>query len=93
MNSTPNSLVFAAAIFTCLTLSSCELLTTQRPKLPLNPSTAIEPIPPAQKKAVSNDAPKPKSELYPSTDYAMTLPAATEQAAQKATGKKKQRRI
>ena len=88
MNSTPKLTVLATAIFTCLMLSSCELLTTQRPKLPLNPSTAIEPIPPAQNKAASNDAPKPKSELYPSSDYATALPAATEQAAQNATGKK-----
>ncbi len=45
-----------------------------------------EPIAQLQNKPAANDALKPKSELYPSSDYA--VPAATEQAHQNAVDKK-----
>lgn len=88
MNLTPKLTALAFAILTCLTLSSCELLTTQRPRLPITAHAPIpsEPITQLQNKPVSNDTLKPKSELYPSSDYA--LPAATEQATQNTVNKK-----
>ncbi len=84
MNLTPKLTALASAILTCLTLSSC----TQRPKLPITSHTPIssEPIAQLQNKPAANDSQKPKSELYPSSDYAM--PAATEQTAQNTVSKK-----
>ena len=84
MNLTLKLTALTSAILTCLALSSC----TQRPKLPITSHTPIpsEPIAQLQNKPAANDALKPKSELYPSSDYA--VPAATEQATQNAVSKK-----
>jgi general secretion pathway protein D len=89
MNYTQNTLSLTAAILGLTTLSGCELLSPQRPKLPINSSTLMMPsemekTPP---KAVANDAQKPKVELYPATDY--SVPPASEQATQNAVSKGK----
>lgn len=89
MNSTQKLTALTSAILSLITLSGCELLNPQRPKLPITSHAPMpsETIPQLQNKPASNDAQKPKSELYPSTEYA--LPAATEQAAQNAKAKGK----
>ncbi len=90
MNSTQKLTALASAILSLTTLSGCELLNPKHPKLPITSHAPMpsEMIPQLQNKTVSSDIQKPKSELYPSSDYATALPPATEQAAQNNTGKK-----
>lgn len=84
MNPTQNTLALTAAILSLTALSGCELLNPQRPKLPITSHSPMpsETIPQLQNKPVENETQKPKSELYPSSDYA--VPAAHEQAIQNA---------
>ncbi len=87
----PHKLTFlTTAILSLATLSGCELLNPQRPKLPITSHAPMpsETIPQLQNKSVANDAQKPKSELFPSNDYAKDIPVASEQAAQNSVGKK-----
>jgi general secretion pathway protein D len=88
MNS--NQIALTAAILSFTTLSGCELLNPQHPKLPITSHAPMpsETIPQLQNKPMANDTQKPKSELYPSNDYAKDIPAASEQAAQNSVGKK-----
>ncbi len=90
MNSTQKLTALASAILSLTTLSGCELLNPKHPKLPITSHAPMpsEMIPQLQNKTVSSDIQKPKSELYPSSDYATALPPATEQVAQNNTGKK-----
>ncbi len=90
MNSIPKLTALTSTILS-LTLSGCELLMTQRPKLPItsNVVTSSESIPQLQNKSVSTDTIKPKNELYPSSDYASELPASNEQVAQNMKSKGK----
>ncbi len=91
MNLTQNTLALATAILSLTTLSGCELLAPQRAKLPIASHAQMpnETIPQLQNKPVSNDALKPKTELYPSSDYAKDIPPAAEQATQNAISKGK----
>jgi len=90
MNSTQNTLVLTSVLLSLTTLSGCELLNPKRPKLPITSHAPMpsEMIPELQNKPASNDTQKPKSELFPSSDYATALPPATEQTAQNAIGTK-----
>jgi general secretion pathway protein D len=90
MNSTQNAIALTSVLLSLATLSGCELLNPQRPKLPITSHAPMpsETIPQLQNKPVANDAQKPKSELFPSNDYAKDIPPSTEQAAQNAVSKK-----
>ena len=90
MKLTQNKLVLASTILSLTTLSGCELFSPQRPKLPMTSHAPMpsESIPQLKNKAVANDIQKPKSELYPSSDYAKDMPPATEQNTQNSVGKK-----
>ncbi len=90
MNSTQKITALTAAILSFTTLSGCELLNPKRAKLPITSHAPMpsESIPQLQNKIVANDAPKPKNELFPSSDYAKDIPPSIEQNAQDAIGKK-----
>ncbi|MGB4499164.1 MAG: type II secretion system secretin GspD [Methylococcaceae bacterium] len=90
MNLTQNAIALTSVLLSLATLSGCELLNPQHPKLPITSHAPMpsEMIPQLQNKPVANDAQKPKSELFPSNDYAKDIPPSTEQAVQNAVGKK-----